>query len=89
MQGALADAKGTRISFWICLPPFMVISAFAATRWIADGRRWGAGGGEVEREVEAAAGGMYPPAEVAGRMSMEEDEKKDLDMAYVERVDRV
>jgi FHS family L-fucose permease-like MFS transporter len=88
MQGALADAKDTRTSFWICLPPFIIIAAFAATRWIADGRTWRAAGGrKVEREVEATAG-MYPPAEVAGRLSVD-DEKKDLDMDYVERVERV
>jgi FHS family L-fucose permease-like MFS transporter len=89
IQGAIADAKDTRTSYWINLPAFAVIAAFAATRWIADGRKWGVGGGELEREVEASVGGMYPPAEVAGRLSLDEKKMGGGDMDYVERVDRV
>lgn len=87
MQGAIADAKDTKTSFWICLPAFVIIALFAAWRWNADGRQLGVGGGEVEREVEAAAGGMYPPAEVAGMVL--DEEKKDhgaSDLDYVERI---
>lgn len=32
--------------------------------WQLDGRRWTASAGEVEREIEAAAGGVIPPAVV-------------------------
>ncbi len=85
IQGAIADAVNTRVSYWINLPAFIVIAAFAATRWNADGRRWGVGGGEVEREVEAASGGIYPPAEVAGMVGYDGKKRSD-EIDYVEKV---
>lgn len=54
-----------------------------------DGRRWSAGGGEVEREVEAAAGGAIPPAHVGlsyqGRTENYEGSVKE-DLERVEKV---
>jgi FHS family L-fucose permease-like MFS transporter len=63
MQGAISDRFDTRVSFYIVVPCFVYIAAWAVWVWNQDGRRWGVGG-EVEREIEAAAGGAIPPAHV-------------------------
>jgi FHS family L-fucose permease-like MFS transporter len=92
MQGAISDHFNTRVSFFIVVPCFVYIACWAVYVWNADGRRWGVGGQrEIEREIEAAAGGAYPAAAVAlsheGKHveSFEEgNEKQEL-----ERVERI
>ncbi|ORY34301.1 major facilitator superfamily domain-containing protein [Naematelia encephala] len=64
IQGAIADKFDTRTSYYLVVPCFVYICGWAIYIWNKDGRRWTAGGGEIEREVEAASGGVIPPAHV-------------------------
>jgi FHS family L-fucose permease-like MFS transporter len=64
IQGAIADAYGTQRSYFIVVPNFLYVTIWAIWVWHKDGRRWTVAASEVEREIEAAAGGAIPPAAV-------------------------
>ncbi|GFZ45551.1 hypothetical protein JCM24511_03277 [Saitozyma sp. JCM 24511] len=64
IQGAIADKWNTKVSFFLVVPAFVYIALWSIYVWQLDGRRWTASAGEVEREIEAAAGGVIPPAVV-------------------------
>jgi FHS family L-fucose permease-like MFS transporter len=94
IQGAIADAVNVRVSFFIVVPSFAYITLWAIYIWNKDGRRWTAAAGEVEREVEAAAGGAIPPAHVGlnyrgsqAELGYEGSIKEDFER--VERVEKV
>ena len=90
MQGAISDAYNVRVSFFICIPCFAYIFGWAIWIWNKDGRRWTPtkANREVEREVETAAGGAYPPAAGLGyngeKQQYENSEMKE-DLERVER----
>lgn len=64
IQGAISDAKNTRVSYFLVVPCFLYIALWALWVWNADGRPMSVKGSDVEREIEAAAGGAIPPAHV-------------------------
>lgn len=94
MQGAISDmggaSKNVKASFFICVPCFAYIFGWAVWIWHKDGRRWTPtkANREVEREVETAAGGAYPPAAGLGyngeKQQYESSEMKE-DLERVER----
>jgi FHS family L-fucose permease-like MFS transporter len=78
MQGAIADAVNTRVSFWICLPCFIEITLFALWAWNKEGRKFGIAK-PIQREIEVNQG-TYPVAELGFQMG----EKKDGEVDYLE-----
>ncbi|KAK4685622.1 MFS transporter, FHS family, L-fucose permease, partial [Tremellales sp. Uapishka_1] len=63
IQGAIADHFSTRTSYYLVVPCFFWIAGWAFYVWNQDGRKLRAeSSGEIEREIEASAGGIYPPA---------------------------
>jgi hypothetical protein len=84
------DAGTTKASFLICVPCFAYIFLWSVWIWHKDGRRWSAGKAnrEVEREVEAAAGGAYPPAAGLGYKEGEHGHYESSEKEDLERVER-
>ncbi|KAJ9126377.1 hypothetical protein QFC24_002115 [Naganishia onofrii] len=78
MQGAIADAVNTRVSFWICLPCFIEITLFGLWAWNKEGRKFGIAK-PIQREIEVNQG-TYPVAELGFQMG----EKKDGEVDYLE-----
>ncbi|OCF33921.1 hypothetical protein I317_07847 [Kwoniella heveanensis CBS 569] len=65
IQGAIADHFSTRTSYYLVVPCFAYIAGWAFYIWNKDGRRWGIqAAGEIEREVQAAQGGVVPSGAV-------------------------
>lgn len=66
IQGAIADKYSTRVSYFIVVPCFIYIALWAAYIWHLDGRKFLVNNSnrEVNREIEAAAGGTIPAQQV-------------------------
>jgi FHS family L-fucose permease-like MFS transporter len=88
MQGAVGDRFDTRVSFFLLVPCFVYIALWALWVWNADGRQWKVGGRELEREVEAAAGGAIPPAHVGLNYTGEKESYEPSIKEDVERVEK-
>ncbi len=73
IQGAIADHFSTRSSYYLVVPCFLYIAGWAFWVWNKDGRQWSADGGEVEREIEAAAGGAFPPAHTSVNYGVQQE----------------
>lgn len=87
IQGAIADKFNTHVSYFLIVPAFLYVALWAAWVWNKDGRRFGAGVGEVEREIGAAGGAVVPPAVLGfhGRTEQYEGSIKE----NLERVEKV
>ncbi|WVF70322.1 hypothetical protein IAT40_005112 [Kwoniella sp. CBS 6097] len=90
IQGAIADHFSTRTSYYLVVPCFAYIAAWAFYIWNKDGRRWGIQAtGEIEREIQAAQGGVVPSGAVGlgytGHQEGAEYENKE----ELERIEKV
>lgn len=86
IQGAIADAASTRLSFWVALPAFVEIAGFAFWQWNKAGRPLRVAP-EVARDVQDEEG-TYETNTLphSGR----EEDHKDMDgkneLEYVEKM---
>lgn len=94
IQGAIADAANTRISYWVGLPAFLEIAVFAFWQWHKAGRNFRAENAEIvlAAEVGETEGHSYQADVLEHGSSSDEKnnytggEEKHAELSYIERV---
>lgn len=76
-QAAIADRWNTRVSFWIIVPNFLIIAAWAAYIWHIDGRHFttSSEAKAVRDDNESARGGEEGFEDVKAGAEVEHREK--------------
>ncbi|WVQ62025.1 uncharacterized protein L199_000158 [Kwoniella botswanensis] len=90
IQGAIADKFSTRTSYYLVVPCFIYIALWAVYIWNKDGRRFGVPAtSDIEREVEAAVGGVVPAAAVGALGYTHKQEEEMYETAEKDQIETV